>query len=266
MDVSTFRRLHEGPEVLVLANCWDAGTARLIASLGARALATTSAGVAWSHGYPDGAAFPTSVLLATVREIRRVTELPLTVDAEAGYTDDPGAVADTIAALVDAGCVGVNLEDGPSPPEILVAKIARIKASLGAAVFVNARVDVYLRSLVPRADQLAETLVRAARYREAGADGIFVPGLAIPDEIRTIASQVGLPLNVLALRGLPAGRELAALGVRRLSAGSGITQAAWARIASLARGFLSDGASDPLSDEAMPYMTINPMFAAGSAP
>jgi 2-methylisocitrate lyase-like PEP mutase family enzyme len=262
MDVSTFRRLHQGPEVLVLANCWDAGSARLIASLGARALATTSAGVAWAHGYPDGAAFPTTALLATIREIKRATELPLTVDAEAGYADDPSAVADTIASLVEAGAVGVNLEDGKAPPAELAAKIAKIKARLGDAVFINARTDVYLRGLVPPPDRVAETVARAKRYRDAGADSLFAAGISAPDEIRSVAAQAGLPLNVLALRGLPPLAELAALGVRRLSAGSAIAQSAWARTAQLARAFLGDGACDPIVETAAPYGEINAMFTA----
>ena len=165
-----------------------------------------------------------------------------------------------IAALVDAGAAGINLEDGRSPPALLATKIERIKARLGAAVFVNARTDVYLRSLVPHPDRVTETVARAARYRAAGADGIFVPGLSAADDIRAIASQVGLPLNVLAVPGLPALPQLAALGVRRLSAGSALAQSGWARTTSLARAFLADGASEPLSDQATPYGEINAMF------
>src|SRR5262249_22983793 len=115
--LDVFRRLHEGPEVLLLANCWDAGTARLTASLGARAVATSSAAVAWSHGYPDGNALPVARLLDTVRAIARVVEVPITVDVEGGYASDPDAVADTVTAVVEAGAVGINLEDGRSPPE-----------------------------------------------------------------------------------------------------------------------------------------------------
>src|SRR5262245_11060736 len=119
---AAFRRLHQGPGILILANCWDAGSARLVGSLGARAIATTSAGVAWAHGYPDGDALPLDRLVTTVAAIVRVLEVPLTVDIEGGYSDDPGAVGEAVAAVVGAGAVGINLEDGGSPPELLAAK------------------------------------------------------------------------------------------------------------------------------------------------
>lgn len=259
----TFRRLHAGPDLLLLANCWDAGSARLVESLGARALATTSAGVAWAHGYPDGDALPVDRLLATVRAVTRVVAVPLTVDVEGGYSGDPAAVGDLAAALVDAGAVGINVEDGGASPALLVAKIARIKeaaARRGADLFVNARTDVYLRGLVPEADRVGETLARAARYRAAGADGLFVPKVTERDAIRAIASATDLPLNVLAWPGLPPAAELASLGVRRLSAGSAMAQAAWARTATLARAFLGDGRSEPLAEHVMPYPEINALF------
>src|SRR5262249_2800590 len=159
---------------------WDAGSARLVESLGARAIATTSAGVAWAHGYPDGDALPIARLLETVRAIARVVRVPLSVDVEGGYADDP---SEHIAALVGAGAVGINIEDGAAPPELLAKKIAQAKSAAarrGVDLFVNARTDVYLRGLVPEAERVRETLARAARYRDAGADGIFVPKVVAP--------------------------------------------------------------------------------------
>jgi 2-methylisocitrate lyase-like PEP mutase family enzyme len=256
MTVAAFRALHD--DFLILPNCWDAGTARLIAGLGARAIATSSAAVAWSHGYPDGDLLPRALVLATTRAIARVVDVPLSVDCEGGYSDDPSAVADLVAAVVDAGAVGINLEDGVAPPERLAAKIARIRERVD--VFVNARTDVYLRALVPPAERVRETLARAARYRDAGADGLFVPGVVDPAEIRAIADGAGLPLNVLTRAGLPAGDELRALGVRRLSAGSGLAQWQWGHLTALARQFLADGRSEPLSDGATPWAEINPRF------
>lgn len=264
MTAETFRHLHHGHEVLLLANCWDAGSARLIESLGARALATTSAGVAWTHGFPDGDALPTEQLVATVRAIVRAIHVPLSVDVEAGYSDDPAAVGEIVGAVVDAGAVGINIEDGAGSPELLAAKIARVKqaaARRGVDLFVNARIDVYLRALVPGPARVAETLSRAARYRDAGADGVFVPRLADPQEIREIATGAGLPLNVLVGPGMPPASELATLGVRRLSAGSAITQNLWGRAAALAAGFLADGRSEPLSAATMTYAEINALFA-----
>ncbi len=259
----TFRRLHQGPAILLLANAWDAGSARLTESLGAAAVATTSAGVAWALGYPDGDALPVDGLVAAVSAIARVIKVPLTVDAESGYSSDPVAVGETIGRLVDAGAVGINLEDGSGPPELLAAKIAQAKraaARAGVDLFVNARTDVYLRGLVPEPARRAETLARAARYKEAGADGIFVPKLVSSDEIRAIAASADLPLNVLAFPGLPPASELAALGVRRLSAGSGISSVVWGRAAAAAAAFLREGRSEPLSDGAMGYGEINALF------
>jgi len=259
--MTTFRQLHAGPDVLILANCWDGATARMIASLGAKAMATTSAAVAWAHGYPDGDALPLELYVQTVRAIRRVIDVPLSVDAEGGYSDDPAVVASTIGALVEAGALGINIEDGGSPPELLAAKITRIKRA-HPDLFVNARTDVYLRDLVPAPDRVRETLERAARYADAGADGIFVPGPIDPETIGALTSGISLPVNLLARPGLPGAKQLAELGVRRLSAGSGLAQWSWGHVGALARAFLSDGRSDPLADGAVAYGTINPLFSA----
>jgi 2-methylisocitrate lyase-like PEP mutase family enzyme len=259
-----FRRLHSTPDLLILANAWDAGSARLIESLGAKAIATTSGAVAWSLGYPDGEAVPVPVLVATVAAIARVIRLPLTVDAEAGYGRDPASVGETIAALVGAGAVGVNLEDGAEPPDRLAARIAAAReaaARRGVALFVNARTDVYLRGLAPPEGRVGETLSRARRYRAAGADGIFVPGLRDPGEMRRIAAEAEMPLNVMAWPGLPGAAELARLGVRRLSAGTAIAQAAWGRAAAVAKDLLRDGWSDGLGEGAMTYAAMNALFA-----
>lgn len=260
---TTFRELHR-QGVLLLANVWDAGTARLVESLGAKAIATTSAGVAWSLGYPDGDTLPIAKLADAVAGIARVLRVPLTVDSESGYSDDPATVADNIARLIDAGAVGINIEDGDKQPALLCAKIEQIKRTstrMGVDLFVNARTDVYLAGLAPEERRVEETLARAQRYREAGADGLFVPGIADGDEIRALAAGAGLPLNVLVRPNLPSASELERLGVRRLSAGSSTTGSAYARIAALTRNFLHDGASAPLTEDAMPYSDINALFA-----
>ena len=259
-----FHDLHHAG-LLVLPNAWDAGTAKLIESVGAQAIATTSAAVAWSHGYADGNHLPVPVLAATVAEITRVIRVPLSVDLEGGYSSDPAVVGENVATVIGAGAVGINLEDGTDSPDLLCAKIeqARRAASrLEVELFVNARIDTYLRATIPPERRLEETLARAARYRAAGADGIFVPGLIEAAAIRTIAASVGLPLNVLARTSLPAAAELVHLGVRRLSAGSGIPEVMYGRTAGLAADFLRDGVSAPLADGAMPYRDINTLMAA----
>ncbi len=259
-SAAVFRRLHAGPEPLLLANCWDAGSARLIESLGAKALATTSAGVAWAHGFPDGDRLPIERLLATVESIRRVTRLPLSVDVEGGYAAEPATVAQNVAALARAGAVGINLEDGNSPPQLLAAKIQAVKRAvteLGYDVFVNARTDVYLHALVPAEARLREALARVRLYAEAGADGVFVPAMLLPGDISAIVAAVGLPLNVLAWPELPPLPDLKALGVRRLSAGSGIAKAVLGRAAALASAFLVNGEHVVLEGDALPYPELN---------
>jgi 2-methylisocitrate lyase-like PEP mutase family enzyme len=167
--------------------------------------------------------------------------------------------------VTSAGAVGINIEDGAGEPGLLCAKIEQAKRAgvrLGVDLFVNARTDVYLRGLAPKDRRVAETLARAERYRAAGADGIFVPGLADGREIQAVASGARLPLNVMAWPGLPLASELEALGVRRLSAGSGIAQVVFGKVASLAAAFLREGASDPLADSAMPYADLNALLSA----
>jgi 2-methylisocitrate lyase-like PEP mutase family enzyme len=262
-NAQIFRALHAGPSPLLLANCWDAGSARLIESVGAKAVATTSAGVAWAQGFPDGSALPVERLVEVVRSIARVIRVPLTVDLEGGYADDPAAVFEVVAAVIGAGAVGINLEDGAGTPERLAAKIESAKragARSGVDLFVNARTDVYLRSLLPPSSRVTGTLVRAARYREAGADGIFVPGLFGRAEVQGVAASAGLPLNVMVWPGLAPASDLATLGVRRLSAGSAIAQALSTRAATLAAGFLAEGRSEPFLD-VMPYAELNALFA-----
>lgn len=265
-DLATaFHALHRGPDLLILANAWDGGSARLIESLGARAIATTSAGVAWSHGYPDGDALPVPLVLATAAAIARVIRVPLTMDIEAGYSDDPEAVGRLAAQLIEAGVVGINLEDGSKPPDLLCAKIARIRrvaGELGVDLFVNARTDVYLRGLVPEPDRLAEARTRAARYSGAGASGVFVPGLVEPSAIAAIAGAIDLPLNLLAWPGLPSAAELVRLGVRRLSAGSAIAQGALTHARGLAAAFLRDGQREVPADGAITHRDMNALIAS----
>jgi 2-methylisocitrate lyase-like PEP mutase family enzyme len=259
----TFRQLHVPGRPLLVANAWDAGSARLIESCGAAAIATTSAGLAWARGYPDGDALPPRVLAAAVAEIARVVSVPLSVDAEGGYSDDPKAVGEVIRAIVDAGGVGINIEDDSKPPELLIAKIEAARAAgvaAGVNLFINARTDVYLRGLVPGERAVEESIARARRYRDAGADGIFVPAVKNPDDIRTIAAAVELPLNVLVTAGLPPIETLATLGVARVSAGSGIAQIAAGVAARVATDFLA-GRLEPFGEErGLDYGQLNALF------
>jgi 2-methylisocitrate lyase-like PEP mutase family enzyme len=259
-----FRALHVAGTPVRIANAWDAGSARLIESCGAAAIATTSAGLAWARGYPDGDALPPSVLAAEVAQIARVISVPLSVDAEGGYSNDPARVGEVVRAIVDAGGIGINIEDGSDSPDLLVAKIeaARLAGDqAGIHLFINARTDVYLRSLVPADRAVDEALARGARYAAAGADGLFVPGVKDPDEIRELAARAGVALNVLVVPGLGPIAELAALGVARVSAGSGIAQAVAGLAMRAATEFLQDGRYDTMLDRDADYGTLNALFA-----
>jgi 2-methylisocitrate lyase-like PEP mutase family enzyme len=260
-----FRQLHDG-DLLILPNAWDAGSARLIESRGAKAIATTSAGLAWSSGYPDGDALPIEQLLAAVRAIARIIYVPLTIDIEGGYSNDPAAVARLVARVLEAGAVGINIEDGAGSPELLCAKIAAARKSAeraGIELFINVRTDVYLRNLAGDGDAVGEVGRRAERYRAAGCDGLFVPGLAHGAEIETIAAAIwSIPLNVMLVPGLPSNELLQARGVRRLSAGSAIAQAALGRVARLAGEFLA-GRADEMFANTAEYGELNRLFQRG---
>ncbi|MBA2672438.1 isocitrate lyase/phosphoenolpyruvate mutase family protein, partial [Ramlibacter sp.] len=186
-----FFSLHAAAQPLVLPNAWDAASAALFQDTGATAIATSSASLAWALGYKDGGGLPRQELMGAVERILRVIGIPLTVDMEDGYSDDPAEVAALAAQLAQAGAVGINLEDGSKPPAVLAAKIAAIRGKLDAgSFFINARTDVYLRSLAPAGAQVPMAVERAQQYRAAGADGIFVPGLRVAAEVAQIAGQV----------------------------------------------------------------------------
>ncbi|MDR5881616.1 isocitrate lyase/phosphoenolpyruvate mutase family protein [Caballeronia sp. LZ032] len=217
----------------------------------------------WALGYPDGRMLPFDEVLASVRRIVRVLAVPLSVDVEHGYSDDPETVAEQVLRLAELGIAGINIEDGPDPASLLAAKIKAIKAAVtkaGLDLFVNARSDVFLASLVEPAKQPEEAIARGGLYASAGADGLFVPALMRPSHIETIVRDIRLPLNVMALPGLPDAATLGRLGVRRLSAGSGIAQVVLGRSKAMAADFLAHGRSEALDDTPLPYGEIQGLF------
>jgi 2-methylisocitrate lyase-like PEP mutase family enzyme len=266
MSSQLFRNLHQGPELLLLPNAWDAVTARLIESLGAKAIATTSAGLAWSRGYPDGNALPEDQLIAATRDVARVIRVPLTVDVEAGYSDDPAAVARLVARILALGVVGINIEDGAGSPDLLCNKIAAIRNHVersGAELFINARTDVYLRGVATGGAATEEIIRRASRYRAAGCDGLFVPGLSSADAMMAISAAIEpIPLNIMAIPNLPSIETLQKNGVRRLSAGSSIAQAAIGCVSHRVSSFLA-GTMSEMFDASADYGAVNRLFAAG---
>jgi 2-methylisocitrate lyase-like PEP mutase family enzyme len=259
-----FRALHA--ELLILPNAWDPGSARMIEACGATAIATTSSGLGWSCGYPDGNAIPIEMLGAAVAAIARVIAVPLTVDVEGGYASDADNVGRNVAIILENGGIGINLEDGNDPPDLLVRKIAAARVAgqrAGVALFINARTDVYLHALVPKERMVEESIARAARYREAGCDGIFVPGVIDAEAIRTIAQAVApLPFNAMVRPGLPPAATLRSLGVRRLSAGGALAMSALSLTQKLAKSFLATGDLDELAGhiQGVTYPGLNALF------
>lgn len=254
-----FHQLHQ-QGLLILTNVADATGARLVEHLGGKAIATSSAAVAWAHGYPDGNTLPLDRLVSTVESIVRVISVPLTVDVEAGYSDDLGRVAEVLDAVIAAGAVGINIEDGSAAPELLARKIERARQvadTRNVQLFINARTDVYLKNLVPAEDRVAETLRRAAMYQAAGADGLFAAGVTAAYEIEAICKGTPLPVNVLGFAGLPSPLELQALGVRRLSAGSGIAEFLYGAMGGLVKSFLATGQLDTHGLKALSYGEVN---------
>lgn len=258
-----FHSLHKQARPLVLPNAWDAASARIIEDLGASAIATTSAGVAWSLGYRDGYKMSAKLNAQVAANIARVIKVPLSVDFENGYSDDPAVVAENIKLLLDAGVAGINIEDGHDSPDLLARKveaIRRVAESHGSNLYINARTDVYLASLVPPVDRVAETVKREKLYAAAGASGLFVPIVTNGEEIARIVENTSLPLNVLAMPGLAKACRLADLGVKRISAGTGVAQVAWQAAANAAKTFLTDGDSVAFTQDVMPGAKLQELF------
>ena len=258
--MTPFHALHRDG-LLILPNAWDGGSAALMRSLGAKAIATTSAGVAWALGWPDGDALPVERVVQAARDIVRAAQgQPVSVDFEGGYSGDPAEVAALALRVIEAGAQGINIEDGGGSPEALAAKIAAIRAAVGPELFINARCDVWLRDVGEAGARVDEAARRGAIYRAAGADGLFAPGLTDEADIARLVRATDMPLNLLAFPGLPDARTLEQMGVRRLSAGSGVVGAALGRAAALTRGFLEDGRSAPMMEGALGWGELNAMM------
>ncbi len=268
-----FRRLHGGERALVLINAWDAGSARLLEEAGQSAIATTSAGMAWSLGYADGERMGAHELIAGCKRICRVVAAPVSVDIERGFGRTPGEVCAVVRALLDIGVVGINIEDGVTPgtgqlaaPGILAERIAAVRKlarELDVALFINARTDTYLAPAIDVATRYAETLCRSRIYVEAGADGIFAPGLTSIDEISSLARAVDRPLNAYAgYDGAPSVDALRRAGVRRISLGCGPLQAVLALTRRIGVEALEQGTYAAMTADMLSVGEVNDLFAA----
>lgn len=252
-----FRAMHAQPEPLVLVNVWDVASARIIEELGFPAIATTSAGIAFSKGYPDGQKIRSDEMIAAIEDIAMTVKVPVTADAEAGYGDSPESAARTARGLIMAGAVGMNFEDatghGEQPLAELNLQLERIRAiretasNIGVPLVLNARTDVYLLQVGDPATRYDKAVTRLQAYRDAGADCVFAPGARDPQMIRRLVSDLGCPVNILAVPGSPSISELSALGVKRISLGSGPMRAALGVLRRLAHEVKAEGTYSGMS-------------------
>jgi 2-methylisocitrate lyase-like PEP mutase family enzyme len=261
---AAFLALHAG-HGFVLPNAWDAGSARILEQVGFPAIATTSAGIAWSCGVPDGGTLDRDTMLQHVGRIVAAVGVPVTADLEAGYGDTPDDVGRTVTRAVDLGVVGGNLEDaGPGGLfgiDEAVDRLAAARASAPRGTFVlNARTDTYFAGT--SGDVLAETIERAVRYIEAGADCIFVPGVVEEDTIRRLAAAIPGPLNVVAgLANMIDAPTLFSLGVTRVSLGGSLARAALSMVERAGRELLDHGTLGFL-DGAIAYADLQRRFGS----
>jgi 2-methylisocitrate lyase-like PEP mutase family enzyme len=271
----TLRKLHGGPRILVLPNAWDVASACVIEELGYPAIATTSAGVAFSLGYPDGQRISRDEMLEVVARIARAVRVPVTADMESGYGITPADMAETAKAIVNAGAVGLNFEDVTGDTEsslvetsLQVEKIRTIRevsASLGVSLVINARTDVYLKPIGQEATRFERTVERLRAYRAAGADCVFAPGLVDRGLIEKLVKAVAAPVNVLVTPGCPSIPELEALGVRRASIGSGVMRATLGLVRRIGKELLERGTYSSVFDGSIPYAQINELMARASS-
>ena len=263
------RQLHQTPPILVLPNAWDAATARLFEAEGFPAIATTSAGVAAALGYPDGGVVPPHDMIEAIARIARAVSVPVTADIEHAYGATPDAVAEVVMRVIAAGAVGINLEDivpgaGELEPIALQAdKIKRIikaATTAGVPVVINARTDVFLRQLGAPETRLPVAIERGRAFLAAGADCVFVPGVTNRDVIGALVKGIGGPLNILATAGTPPIADLAALGVARVSVGSGPMRAALALVRDVAHELKTKGTYAAFTDRALPFAEVDALM------
>ena len=242
-----FRELHARDRLFLMPNPWDVGSARVLAALGFEALATTSAGLAWALGKLD-TQVTREELVGHVAAIAAATDLPLNVDSERCYPDDPGGVAETVRLLGEAGAAGCSIEDwNPVAGRIddvglaaeRVAEAAEAARAFDPPLVLTGRAENHLHGI----DDLDDTVARLVAYRDAGADCVYAPWLTDAEQIAAVIVAVGVPVNVLAVPAAPPIPELARLGVRRVSTGSLLAGAAYGTLASAARELAGDGTS-----------------------
>ena len=265
-----FRQLHQTPPVLVLPNAWDAVSARIFEQAGFPAIATTSGGIAALLGYPDGEHISCRQMLEMVGRIVDSVSIPVSADMEAGYGRTIEQIAETTRRVIDAGAVGLNLEDGTGDADKPLADVAfqveAIKAVRSAADLasvprvLNARTDVFLHANGGETKRLKEAVRRANAYRDAGADSLFIIGLRDPKTIAQLVREVRGPVNVLAGQGAPAISELEELGVARVTFGSGLMRATLPLVQRMAKELRTSGTYASFAQSEFTHADVNQLF------
>ena len=261
-----FLKFHHDKEILVLLNSWDAGSSKLIEASGYKAVATTSMGIAASLGYPDCQVIQLSEMIQVITGIVNAVQVPVTVDIEAGYGNNVDDIIESVKKIIATGIVGINIEDSIELSPVLIdemefcERISAIRAlsdSLGFHLVINARTDSFYTSSGSLQEKLTESIKRGNKYREAGADCIFVQPVWEKETIRTLVKEINAPINILSNPGIGAGlppsvRELQDLGVARLSLGSSLMKATLALMKKVADELLEKGTYNILSDTMTP--------------
>jgi 2-methylisocitrate lyase-like PEP mutase family enzyme len=251
-----FRAMHRGPRPLLMANAWDAVTARLFEAEGFAAVATTSGGVSWALGYADGEAAPWSEVVAQTARIARAVAVPVTADIEGGFGGTPEAVGRSIGDIIGAGAVGVNLEDslaGPVPMRTIEDAAARIRAAREAAVaagvpiVINARVDLFVKQIGDEAARFDEAVARGRAYLAAGADCVYPIALRDPETIGRLVKALNAPVNINVRAGWPSLAELEGLGVARVTTATQLTLVGLTAIRDVAREIRATGRFDAIN-------------------
>lgn len=267
-----FLALHHGPRLLILPNAWDVASARLYELEGFKAVATTSAGISSTLGHPDGQRISLGEMVEVVRRIADHVSVPVTADLEAGYAVDPGGVARSAEAALNAGVVGINLEDGTGDPvdplldeELQGERIGAVRemaASAGIRLVINARTDVYLVGDGTPAEQVRHAIRRGNAYRRAGADSVFVPDMGTLDKqtIALLVKEIDAPINVVAGDRMPSLPELEEIGVARVTFGPRPMRATLALVRRMAREWLETGTYSAMTADTLSYAEVNAMF------
>ena len=265
-----FRKLHHGPRLLLLPNAWDVVSARILEECGHPAMATSSAAVAFSLGYPDGERISRDEMLQVAGRIARAVDVPVTADLEAGYGTSAKDMVETVKAAIAAGVIGMNLEDVTGDGEgsfvDLPLQVAKIRAicdtakSLGIPFVLNARTDIYLLPIGPEATRFDRTVERLRAYRDAGATCLFAPGVYDRETVAKLVKAVEAPVNILAHPACPPIAELEKMGVARVSTGSGLMRAALGLVRRIGKEMLESRSCETMFAGSIPHSQLNRMM------